>query len=461
MVNKRFTLSFLSVLLLLTLALLTVSCAPKVIVETVVITEIVEGEVVEKVITTTPEPEVTTLKVWMQPFGGNRPWDESMADVINRFEAAHPGVEVEYQTIPWETWEDKFITALVAGDAPDVANIYHEMAPPLYAKGLIRPIDDYIVGDPEFMADQMWPDRAMYQGTRYGLSSGGANRALFFNKEMFDEAGVPYLTDNSTWDDFLTAAQAITKDLDGDGTPDQWGYTAEFGGEYYAVMNNTFYPWIWQAGGDLMSEDCSQVTFNSDAGVQALQYLYDLMYKYEVISPDAIGYKEMDVFPVFGEAKAAMAIFGVWNDSVLNADYPDIDYGAITSLQGPDGDYGTFFAADYWVIPSASEVPDLAWEWMKFWNTPEIYDLLAEEYGMEAMGIFSHTVSGEVWKSAVENFDRMNGMPLCLGSKPMFEELWRAQQIVLSGQDTNIKQVLDEAAAIAQEEMEQIISESQ
>ncbi len=460
MLYKREKYSVLIVLVLLALTLAAVSCAPK----TIVVTEIVEGEVVEKVITTTPEPEVvepTTLKVWMQPFGGNQPWDETMIDVVSLFEADHPGVKVEYQTIPWETWEDKFITSLVAGNAPDVANIYHEMAPPLYEKGLIRPLDDYIDANPDFMADQMWPDRGLYKGTHYGVSSGGANRALFFNKGMFDEAGVPYLTEDSTWDDFLVAAQALTDDLDGDGTPDQWGYAAEIGGEYYAVMNNTFYPWIWQAGGDLMSEDCTQVIFNSDAGVQALQFLYDMMYEDKVISPDAVGYKEMDIFPVFGEEIAAMAIFGVWNDAVLDADYPDIDYGVITSLQGPGGDYGTFFAADYWAIPSDSKVPDLAWEWIKFWNTPEIFDLLAKEYGMDALGIFSHTVSTDAWVSALENTDRMKSMPLCLGSKPMFEELWRAQQIVMSGQNTNVEQVLDEAAARAQEEMEQIIAEGE
>ncbi len=461
MLKRGLKYSVLYVFVLLALALTAASCAPKDVVETVVVTEIVEGKVVEKVVTATPEPEVATLKVWMQPFGGNRPWDDTMVDIVGLFEAAHPGVEVEYQTISWETWEEKFITSLVAGNAPDVANIYHEMAPPLYEKGLIRPIDDYITANPEFMADQMWPDRAIYNGTRYGLSSGGANRALFFNKGMFDEAGVPYLTEDSTWDDFLAAAQALTKDLDDDGTPDQWGYAAEFGGEYFGVMNNTFYPWIWQAGGDLISEDCSQVIFNSDDGVQALQFLYDMMYEYEVISPDASGYKEMDIFPIFGEEKAAMVIFGVWNDVVLDTDYPEIDYGVITSLQGPDGDYGTFFAADYWAITSDSEVPDLAWEWMKFWNTSEIYDLLADEYGMEAAGIFSHTVSGDAWNSAIENADRMKGMPLCLGSKPVIEELWRAQQIVLSGQDTNIQQVLDDAAGRAQEEMEQIVAESQ
>ena len=98
---------------------------------------------------------------------------------------------------------------------------------------------------------------------------------LFYNKSLFDAEGLRHPGEGSwTWDDYLKAVKKITKDLDGDGTPDQWGATIDFWGA-------RLYPWLWSNGADLMSSDLSKCTIDSPDARQALQFLVDLRHKHK------------------------------------------------------------------------------------------------------------------------------------------------------------------------------------
>src|SRR5687768_1850597 len=84
-----------------------------------------------------------------------------------------------------------------------------------------------------------------YEGDVYGLPWIAQPVVLFYNKELFDAAGVEYPQAGWTWDDFTEKAKALTQDADGDGTVDQWGFS-----------NNSWPPpyiFAWQAGGELIN----------------------------------------------------------------------------------------------------------------------------------------------------------------------------------------------------------------
>ena len=105
---------------------------------------------------------------------------------------------------------------------------------------------------------------------------------VYYNKALFDAAGVPYPGNDWTWDDFLNAGLAMTKDSDGDGVTDQYG----------AGIDPILYrlaPFIWQMGGELVDDAANptQLVLDSPTALAAFQWFVDLQMKHHIV-PDAV-----------------------------------------------------------------------------------------------------------------------------------------------------------------------------
>lgn len=142
-------------------------------------------------------------------------------------------------------------------------------------------------------------DVFVVDGELYGVGDGMSPYALTYNKNMFDEAGLPYPDENWTWDDMLAAAQKLTKDKDGDGKTDQWGIV-------FQTWN--YRPWIWMNGGDLFNEDFSEILITEPEVVEALQWMADLRFKHKVLPPVDVLQPYPGEFFMFMDNKVAMSI---------------------------------------------------------------------------------------------------------------------------------------------------------
>src|SRR5690606_31558560 len=100
-------------------------------------------------------------------------------------------------------------------------------------------------------------------GAQYGVPTSFSNVVLFYNKDLFEEAGVDTPTNDWTWDDVRTAAEALTDQEAG-----VWG-------AYQPVSFHEFYKTLAQAGGQFLTDDGSQVAFNSPEGVRAATWLVE------------------------------------------------------------------------------------------------------------------------------------------------------------------------------------------
>ncbi len=141
-------------------------------------------------------------------------------------------------------------------------------------------------------------DLCKFEGRLYALPREFASVVMFFNKTMFDKYGVEHPRPDWTWDDFLEVAQRLTKDTDGDGRVDQWGYIG--GLEWEAVRNS----WIWQAGGNVFNDDLTESLMDSPEAIKAVQFVTDLVTKYHV-SPRP-GHQHQDTLKMFKSGKLAM-----------------------------------------------------------------------------------------------------------------------------------------------------------
>jgi len=222
-------------------------------------------------------------------------WDSADAlqpfnDAIASFEAAYPGVTVQLEDVP-QGYGDKLLAEFASGTAPDVFQVGDGDVANFASKGVLEPLDDYISGakgsDPldTSVFYSAIADIGKVNGTTYLLTKDYSPLVIYYNKALFDAAGVAYPTDGWTWNDFLTAAQKLTV-TDANGKISQWGVELPDGwGDPYWTRG--ILPVIYQNGGDIISPDGTKTTgyMDSDATVAALQWYADLFLKYKV-APD-------------------------------------------------------------------------------------------------------------------------------------------------------------------------------
>ncbi|MEO0991923.1 MAG: sugar ABC transporter substrate-binding protein [Pseudomonadota bacterium] len=285
---------------------------------------------------------------------------ELEAETIAEFEAANPGVKVEAQAMPPSDYWPKLSALAAAGDLPDVfamssgfvkgwakAGNLADLGPVAestdlgaYFEGALTPgiVDDQMVAFP-----QNW-----------------VAPVLYYNRDMFDAAGLGYPAADWTWEDFREAAKALTLDTDGDGTTDQWGYWVY--GRYAHVDT-----WMFRNAGQYLNADESALELN-DAGANTLAFLSSLVLEDKVapMPQEMEGIRQQDVFPL---GMAAMWVDGSWNiDNVRNVADPSMNWGIAQVPMGPDATADTARAyawADLMSIADTSDQKDLAWAFIQ------------------------------------------------------------------------------------------------
>ncbi len=123
------------------------------------------------------------------------------------------------------TGQDKLYAMMAAGQAPDIFYTNTTMRDRLAAEGRILDLHQVSAGDP--FVDRLWPSVVATgqstDGGWYSVGNWSFTLGVYYNKEMFDAAGVPMPDTVWTWDDMLAAARRLTRDADGDGVPDTYG----------------------------------------------------------------------------------------------------------------------------------------------------------------------------------------------------------------------------------------------
>src|SRR5690606_13083568 len=118
---------------------------------------------------------------------------------------------------------------------------------------------------------------------------------LYYRTDLLEEAG--YTEPPQTWDELVEVAKALTKDVDGDGNIDQWGFVS-LGLPGQVFNTYTFFDFLFQNGGQLFNEE-GEPAFNSPEGVEALQFMVDLKNVHQVMPPDVVTYDNNEVHEGF------------------------------------------------------------------------------------------------------------------------------------------------------------------
>lgn len=172
-------------------------------------------------VTSAEEEIVLDFPSWQATEAG---FAEFWADLIARYEADHPGVKINLYQVAFSGYVDYLTTRIAGGNPPDILHIPTANFNTFYREGWFENLDERFA---ETDIGATWtPLQSAVQGTdgsNYGLLLMGYGEVLYYNEKILADAGIAVPT---TMDEVLAAARALTKDTDGDGVVDQFGYCA-------------------------------------------------------------------------------------------------------------------------------------------------------------------------------------------------------------------------------------------
>jgi multiple sugar transport system substrate-binding protein len=277
------------------------------------------------------------------------------------FEKQYPTIDVEFEGVGPGQAKEKLLTEIAGGNAPDAAFVDAGFVQDLASRGALVNLDGYIAGSDVVAREDYvegFRNTALFEDSMWGLPFDGETTGLFYRTDLFEQAGIE--GPPQTWEEFEADAAKLT-----DPSKNQYG-VAMFSTEaaYY------FYPWLWQAGGDVLTPDGQGIALDSPEAIKAAEFYVELTRKYA--PPDYVPSNSWDGRVTFASGKAAMYIAGNWFAGNTIAEFPDIE-GKWASAPLPRGDAGcaTTLAGDSLVVLGDSEQQDAAWLWIEFLSTPE------------------------------------------------------------------------------------------
>lgn len=381
-----------------------------------------------------------TFSVWGDVNAGAN--EQKLADEFN---AAHPDIQVKFEPIPSDGYGTKLTTSLAAGQAPDVFLIGEGDYFKYVDKGVIEPLDDYLKNDSSFSLDIFQKDlidNMKINGKQYYLPKDFNPLALWYNKRMFDEAKLPYPTDDWTWDDLIAAAQKLTKKDGGKYT--QFGFNA-------TKWEYPIYTYLWDHGTDIANEDGTQAEgyMNGDKTVAALEKYVALSKGEGRVSPTPQDTETMGGdSSMFMTDKLAMMVTGRWIKGDL--DKSDVQYGSALIPKGEDGTRTSIIASAGWAVNAASKHKQEAYELVKWLSGTDAQKLRAENSKVlpATVAELDQVKEAEVADKPVIEMMSYAKKPVTMRSAngPVFvEEFTKALEKILLGKQ-DVKGALDEAA---------------
>lgn len=250
------------------------------------------------------KPERTVITFWQ--LSGE---ESLMCSLLGDFEKENPDIKVEMQVLSWAYGFDKIVTAIAAGNAPDVCELGSTWVPKFSSSGVLLDVTE----EAKKIKDQylLW-EPITYEGRIYGFPWLVGTRALFYNKDLFVKAGLDPNKPPSTWSELLEYAKkidALGKRIYGFGI---------FVGESYSPWQE-FLPFAWSNGGEILSDDYKKCLLNSPEVIDALKF-------YNELKKFSLRDRQAEVDRAFSEGRVGIHISGAWNLLSFPQNNPELNF---------------------------------------------------------------------------------------------------------------------------------------
>ena len=312
-----------------------------------------------------------TVWDWWSPTSSDD-YERYFGEIKEIFEQEHPGIRIRYQFVPFATYMQKLTTGYCGPNPPDVYQCSVSWAQTLWERGVLMELTDLVARTPELRMEQFLEAAVRHNqldGHIYGIPIILDAECLVYNLDMFEKAGLP--TDPyaiGTWDDLRRFAKALTRETeDGD-------KVAGFGFAGFGSGLTLFGPMLFANGGQFWTDPPYRAVFNSQAGLEVLDFLRQLYYEDRVcpsFSP------QLSVEAEFYSGRVAMVVGGTWSGKYIDRDTGSylgpgheggLRYRMTNFPPGPSsatGKRSTMTWGNMMVISRGCEQPEAAWEYVK------------------------------------------------------------------------------------------------
>lgn len=300
---------------------------------------------------------------------------EGFEQLVETFEEENPGAKINLVNVPNDDEFDQKIASLYAAKTPpDVININYRRFGQFAIKGVLEPVDEYLKNSKLVKQGDFYPqvmEAFRFQDKQYCIPQNISSLEVYYNKTLFEKAGVPLPKAGWTWDDFLSAAKALTKDTNSDGKIDQYGLGI-------APSTIRLAPFIWGNGGQLVDDTGkpSKLTIDTPEAMEAIQWFVDLQSKHHVVPSKADEATEAD------QSRFEHGTMGMYLNSRVETpelretieDAFEWDVAPMPAGKTP----ATILHSDGYCISKDSKNKDLAWAFTEFANGPTGQSQLAK-----------------------------------------------------------------------------------
>lgn len=344
----------------------------------------------------TSAQEPVTITFWSWMIGET---DKAIQDeMVAQFMEENPNIKVDLQYVEYDQYWDKLLISVAGDTAPDIASLEPMRLPGYASRGVLLDLtdrletwgtkDDFFTG---LWVSNTWEDRI------YGLPWHASDFILYYNIDLLEAAG--YDAPPTTWDELLEIALATTKDT-GDPLTTTYGYVPDLTSAPGVMFN--WLPYLWSAGGDLLSPDGKNPAFNSPEGLEALNLLVEL-YNNGAIPQFAITGTWQDIQGLWVNGQAALYVSGPHLIALTKNEAPDVHFS--TAMLPVKQKPAAFHTGGNLVILANSQHPDEAWKLLQYLTDADAQRQYAEANNgiwMSSLAPRKSAYSATFWESFPE-----------------------------------------------------------
>lgn len=298
---------------------------------------------------------------------------KAMDQLIANFQAANPDITVKQVTFPYADYQTRLVAANMAGNGPDVLQLFYGWTDNLLGAGVLQPLPQDAFPQDQIEAEFFPIVTAMKRdGEYYGLPTAVRSLALFYNKKLFAEAGIEGAP--TSLEDLVADGMKLTK-KDAGGNFTQIGFTIEMTGQDHHWWREAL---VRQFGGAPFNEDYTKVEYNSPAGIAATKWYSDLANVHQI---GGQGFMD-EGQAAFRAGRAAMTIDGTFRLGAFS-EIKDFEWGVAelpANNEGLRSNYASYFANG---IGSGAEGEELeaSKKFLAYITSPEAMEIWLDTVG--------------------------------------------------------------------------------
>jgi multiple sugar transport system substrate-binding protein len=312
---------------------------------------------------TAAAPESGTVTLTVSGWSSSPAEDKLVQDNLKKFQDTHPNIQVKWSPITGD-YPVKMRANIASSTVPDVFYLSPDMTPEYITTGKLLNLSPYM-GKDNVKADDYYSSLitpfSCKNGQVYGIPKDWGTLGLFYNKKMFQDAGVTAPSDSWTWNDMRDAAKKLTKK--GNAANSVYGLSV-------GAQSQRWMAFLFANGGSVLNKDGTKATFNDQAGIDALNF-------FTGFNKDGSSVLPADVAAgwagdAFGKERAAMVLEGPWLIPYMKEKFSNVEYGIAPLPLAPTGKRADLIFTNAWAGYAQTKHPAATWELIKYMTGSEV-----------------------------------------------------------------------------------------